>query len=303
MDIELLLQKLKLETKNVELNIQKLKLETKNVEFNIQKIKLEKQHIKFKRIQPNVKNKGSNCSKSGKKYEIQVHNIVSKCFLNSKKFNTQSIKDLGGSSSKNDIECNFDEYKDIPIEIKIKNTPDWMQLSIEFNKDEKYWKARNNNRTKIPQKSKDLIENFIQDKTIFNNKMPPTNLMHDEWIKFKKESKDFNDQYFDCTEDTIAKLYAAKGCKYIQISEKGLYYLETDFCNFGVPRFICPQQFRVRTKIHSSGRKTNTPCTNSVTIACKPKKISDLPNSPFSLDNMGRLPKNLIYNLERESET
>ncbi len=32
----------------------------------------------------------------GKKYELEIFNIVSKCLLNDKKFNTQNKEDLGG---------------------------------------------------------------------------------------------------------------------------------------------------------------------------------------------------------------
>jgi hypothetical protein len=64
--------------------------------------------------------RGYNCSVNGKKYEFDVYNIVKKCKLNGKFFNTQIEGELGGCCSKNDIECNMDSLKDIPIEIKKK---------------------------------------------------------------------------------------------------------------------------------------------------------------------------------------
>ena len=53
--------------------------------------------------------KGSNCSKCGIKYELDIFNIVSKCSINVnnniKKFNTQKEIELGRCNSlKNDIE-------------------------------------------------------------------------------------------------------------------------------------------------------------------------------------------------------
>ena len=42
----------------------------------------------------NINKKGSLCSFEGKKYELQIYNIVSKCELNNKKFNTQDEKYL-----------------------------------------------------------------------------------------------------------------------------------------------------------------------------------------------------------------
>ena len=40
--------------------------------------------------------KGSRCSVSGKKYELEVDNIVKKCKLNGNDFNTQTEIELGG---------------------------------------------------------------------------------------------------------------------------------------------------------------------------------------------------------------
>ena len=76
--------------------------------------------------------KGSKCSISGKKYELDVYNIVKKCKLNGKMFNTQCEEDFGGCNSKNDIECNMKSLRDISIEIKKSKTPDWMQCSLKF---------------------------------------------------------------------------------------------------------------------------------------------------------------------------
>ena len=83
--------------------------------------------------------------------------------------------------------------------------------------------------------------------------------------------------YIDCPDDTIKQLYSKKGCAYIQISDKGLYSLGNDICEFNVPEFICEQQLRIRTKIHT--RKNNKGfCKLSVNIACLPKNIKNLIN-------------------------
>ena len=47
----------------------------------------------------------------------------------------------------------------------------------------------------------------------------------------------------NCPNDTIKKLYSEKDCNYIQISNKGLYHLGNDICEFNVAEFICEQQF------------------------------------------------------------
>lgn len=249
--------------------------------------------------------KGRNCSKNGLKYEKQVHGIVSKChsIASGIKFNSQEEKELGGSGANNDIVCKWmvgDKITNIPIEIKKKNTPDWMQFSIHYDKENKKWSRKENTRSKIPKKSvklfKKLLKNF--QKEIFNGKIPPfieKTITHDEWKNIKSNTSDFNDMYFDCPDNTIKKLYSAKGCKYIQISEKGLYHLGNDVCDFGVPKFICPQQLRLRTKIHTRKNKKGF-CQLSVILACQPKNINKLTNSMYNLDDNEKLPSSLRTN-------
>ena len=238
---------------------------------------------------------GSGCSISGKNYELKVYNIVKKCKLNGNEFNTQTEEELGGCNSKNDIECNLNTKNDIPIEIKKSKTPDWMQCSLKYDSIRNKWVGSSKN--KIPEDSKCIFENLITNIKLFNGNIPPfmtKDITHEEWIKIKNEKDDFADTYIDCPNDTIQKLYNKKGCVYIQISEKGLYHLGNDACQFNVPEFICDQQFRVRTKIHT--RKNNKGfCKLSVTIACQPKNVKKLTISEYSLDDIHKLPKNLQY--------
>lgn len=242
--------------------------------------------------------KGSQCSVEGKKYEKVIYNIVKKCTLNKIKFNTQKENELGGCNNKNDIECNYKGERNIPIEIKKSKSPDWMQCSINYDKKENRWIGSAKN--KIPDKSKKIFENLLSNKTIFNGKIPPfqeKNITHKEWLEIKKNCNDFDDIYISCSNDIIKKLYREKGCYYIQISEKGLYHLGEDICNFKVPEFLCEQQLRIRTKIHT--RENNKGfCNLSITLACQPKNIKNLIESPFSLDDVKKLPKNLIYKHE-----
>ncbi len=93
---------------------------------------------------------------------------------------------------------------------------------------------------------------------------------------------------------TPSNIYTVKGCKYIQISEKGLYHLGVDTCNFNVPEFICEQKIRIRTKIHTR-KNSKGYCSLSVTLSCLPKNIKLLEKSPYSLDDIARLPHNLLY--------
>lgn len=242
-------------------------------------------------------NRGYNCSIYGKKYELQVYNIVKKCKINNNDmyFNTQNEHELGGCNFKNDIECNLYNEKDIAIEIKKSHTPDWMQCVLNYDTINNKWIGSSKN--VIPEKSKKLFEDLLSNVEIFNNQIPPfinKNITHAEWKQIKKETKHFNDMYIDCPNDTIQKLYSEKGCKYIQISDKGLYHLGHDICDFNVPNFICEQHLRIRTKIHKS-KNSKGFCKMSVIVACKPKHIKSLTDSKYSLDIQSNLPINLIY--------
>ena len=119
-------------------------------------------------------------------------------------------------------------------------------------------------------------------------------ITHQDWLQIKKNTNDFNDFYLDCPNDTIKKLYSEKGCFYIQISNIGLYHLGNDICGFNVPEFTCEQQLRVRTKIHTT-KNSKGFCKLSVTISCQPKTVKNIIKSIYSLDNISRLPKNLLY--------
>jgi hypothetical protein len=238
--------------------------------------------------------KGSGCSLNGKNYELKVHNIVKMCTLFGHNFNTQIGLDLGGCGSKNDIECNMNTENDVPIEIKKSKTPDWMQCSLKYDTTTNKWIGSSKN--KIPETSKQIFETIVSTNVLFKGNIPPfmmKDITHDEWVKIKNETNDFNDSYIDCPNDTIKRLYSEKGCKYIQISDKGLYHLGDDMCDFKVPEFICDQQLRVRTKIHTRKNKKGV-CKLSVTVACQPKNIKDLINSEYSLDDKLKLPHNLI---------
>ena len=242
--------------------------------------------------------RGGGCSAEGKKYELLIYDIAKRCVstITGKPFNTQKPEELGGSSAENDIICNWIADRDVPIEIK-KKTPDWMQCSLKYNETTGSWSG--GVRNKIPHASKIIFEELLKNRTLFHGKIPPFmtgNITHEQWLKIKSETDDFNDAYFDCPPNTIARLYGEKGCKYIQIHGKGLYHLDHDVCEFGVPLFSCDQQMRIRTKIHGR-QNTKGFCSLSVTMACQPKNIERLDASPFSLDCADSLPKNLTVRI------
>ena len=130
--------------------------------------------------------KGSQCSVSGSKYEKQIHNITICSCINDIPFNTQKVADLGGSSSNNDINCNYID-KDVGIEIKKFNTPDWMQCSIKFDSNTKIWQG--SKKCKIPNECRCMFDELIKTINLFDGNIPPfitKSITHEEWKDIKK---------------------------------------------------------------------------------------------------------------------
>ena len=286
----------KKEVKCKKKHLMALKAEAKKRISNQKKeVKCKKKHLRAIKEavakankQSRNKNRGANCSIMGSIYEKLVHNTIKHTCINNIPFHTQLEEELGGSSAKNDIECNFRSTRDIGIEVKKKSTPDWMQCKI--NLEDTAWKI--SRRSKNPAECGEIFTTLLQGVNLYDGVLPPfmnANITHEEWTTIKKEDDRWTDYYIDIPDDTIAKLYKAKGCSYIQISGKGLYSTGIDECDFGVPKFICEQRFRFRTKIH---KRVNSKgfCNLSITVAAQPININSLICSPYSLDDPSRLP-------------
>ncbi len=250
------------------------------------------------------KRNGANSSKQGKKYENQVYQVTSQCInqLTNLKFNTQNISELGGNSSKNDLICNWKVEKDVAIEIKSLKSPDWVQCILKYDEINNKWNPSPKN--SIPNECKQIFINLFNESKInlYNGTTPifiKQNFTLDEWNNYKSQDATYKDVFFDCPDDTIKKMYALKGNKYIQISKKGLYHLGNDYCNFGVPEFICPQQIRIRVKNHKSENSQGF-CELSVTMACQPKNINYLITSPYNLDDKKNIPTAILKYIEIE---
>lgn len=210
--------------------------------------------------------KGSNCSKSGKKYENEVYTII--------KNSPFVIGQGGGSSHAPDINC----VDDKSIEIKKASAPDWGQTVLKWKNDSWFSKS-------------ELFNKYLNK---LNMKHPPflqNNMIYEEWLKIKSEYKD---EYIDIDDNAINEYYRKKGTYYIQISDGyGLYHLGDDVFNLGVPKFEIKQRMRVRVKVHSRSNN-NGYAKLSVTGALQPINLNQLMKSPYSLDNMDKLPPNLL---------
>ena len=273
---------------------------------NYKKLQKENELLKERTI------KGSTPSINGNAYEKIIYDVVKNTHVTyidntipdtnqgsllSKKENKFIQIDeskLGGSSAGIDLKCIYNK-KNIGIEAKKHNTPDWMQCSLKYNLKNKKWEGSAT--CKIPPECRNIFNDLIKDINIYDGDVPPfinNKITHDEWKEIKKSTDKWNDIYIPIPSDIIKKLYSLKGCQYIQISDYGLYHLGNDICNFNVPEFIIEQQLRIRTKIHSSKNK-NGFCSISVIAACQPIDIKKLEKSSYSLDSIDMLPPNLLY--------
>jgi hypothetical protein len=235
------------------------------------------------------------CSINGKAYE---NKIWENCVKLKTKYNENFCKieknQLGGCSNRHDIVCYYNK-KNINIEIKKFNSPDWTQMTLYPIKGK--WKAKYNSR--IPNLSKKLLENLINNNKKVFNKIPKfynQKITHIQWNKIKQKNSNFNDIYIDCPSDIISKLYKYKGCHYIQISKYGLYHLGNDICNFNVPLFECQTRLRIRVKIHCRQIKVGKNMGKlraSVVVSARPKCLYRVKKSDYSLDDLDRIPLNL----------
>jgi hypothetical protein len=292
-----------LEQQKKELEQQKKELEQLKKKLNDNKIEIEtlKQNLetKNKEIALLKKPKGSQCSVSGSKYEKTIHNVVKNCHINGKPFNTQNEDELAGSSSKNDIECNFMNEKDIGIECKVSADAEFIQMDI--HKEDDKWVGPKVTKKSHPKSVRDRYLKEINEKKDLYYGNPPlfpfkSRKEFDKWendfVGKKIENGDSSNKEYTWNikdKDFVKNNYKDKGNKYIQIGNKGLFHLGDDICNFGVPKFE-PGKIKLRLRCKRRGSKGCIP--TSLTMSAW---ITSLDNSPYSLDDKDKLPPNLNY--------
>lgn len=235
--------------------------------------------------------KGQRCVLNGRRYEQKVHSVLLKTKINGNPFNTQAPNELGSSNNRIDIQCNYNKINDLGIEVKTAKSPDWMQCSITYDKKQHIWHPVING--KIPDQCRKIFHQLICDNIMYDNNIPPfleRKLKYNEWKDIKSIDNKWKDIYINIPSTIISELYRLKGCSYIQISHFGLYHTGIDTCGFNVPMFKVPQRIRIRVKIHRTVN-SNGYCDLSVMCGCQPKYIFKLEKSPYSLDNLNKLPR------------
>ena len=251
------------------------------------------------------KSAGSVPVRKGKEYERRVFNTTKCAVLNGERFNRQ--ESTAGSGRGRDLVCN---HAGLDIGIEIKNTLGAEFVQMDVRQDEEgMWRGPLQTRKKLP----GVVERYEavmngQPNLFYGN---PPNLKactsrgdFDIWeSRFLKEKIARGDgrkkEYrFPCSDpDVIRQNYRDKGNVYIQIKGKGLYHLEEDVCNFGVPMFN-PTRAHFRLRCKRRGGKGCIP--SSLTLSMWIDGSDTLLASPYSLDDESKFPPNLVYdpNLE-----
>lgn len=230
---------------------------------------------------------GARCSEQGRLYECLVATIcqtVKSSYIDVP-LNTQSQHELGGCSGRQDIMLNYYHVHDIGVEVK-RVTPDWMQMSICPTQTATWTPTL---KVRIPLEAQEIFMSYVN---TMNFPVPPffeRSITFDEWSHIKSMYKD---RYREVPNETISRAYRAKNTSYIQVNGYGLYHTGVDVCGFNVPLFACQQFIRIRCKRHGKRDCNGKHVPSSVMMSFRPK-LKTLPKSPYSLDCMERLPKNL----------
>jgi hypothetical protein len=223
---------------------------------------------------------------NGGAYERLVHSVIHKCTYQGERFCTQTVEELGGSGAGQDHQC----ARGVNVESKKYPNPDWTQIVLTHNGTS--WTCGKGK--KLHPAVREEFSRVVGQMDIWGGKVPSfiqSPVTHERWLQ---EKSDFQDVYIPCESTQIASFYRKKGSAYIQVAGgKGLYHTGEDPLSLGVPFFECPQQIRIRVKIHGTKNKAGN-ANLSVTAACQP--VSDISLvSPYSLDNSSRLPPSLVY--------
>jgi len=135
------------------------------------------------------------------------------------------------------------------VEIKNYQAPDFGQKGMVWSKDSGWTWRQNDIIT-------DLYDDFGVFDFIYEGFVPRRYTKNKDDIT--KEDKVYDQQHFEKSgiklDDVkyLYEYYKRKNCFYIQIEDKGFYYLQEDIGNLGVPQYKPSLTLRLRAKTHHS---------------------------------------------------
>ena len=164
------------------------------------------------------------------------------------------------------------------VEVKNRTAPDFGQKGLIWDKSTKKWDWREHD---VVSK---LYDQFGAKKYIDKNFIPrrySVEPLHKLTLSDKKfDQKTFEKRGILLTNlNLLYKFYARKDCYYIQIENKGLYYLLQDVANLNVPRFVPELYMRLRAKTHHS-----SPTYAYSFFAVMTARTPAMHQSPFDLE-------------------
>jgi len=132
------------------------------------------------------------------------------------------------------------------LEVKNKKAPDYGQKKLNWNKSDGWqWS--------IPDNITAMYDLFRLRELINPTFVPRRYSKPKEIITL--EDRVFDQEFFELSGfpadiNLLYEYYAKKDCYYMQIENKGFYYLKTDVAELRVPQFITTLTFRLRAKAH-----------------------------------------------------
>lgn len=137
------------------------------------------------------------------------------------------------------------------VEVKNRTAPDFGQKGLIYDRVTKKWEWRETDKVSR------LYDDFGAKKHIEKNFVPrryTVEPLHKLTLNDKKfDRKSFEKRGIPLGNlNLLYEFYKRKQCYYIQIENKGLYYLERDIAQLKVPRFVPELYLRLRAKTHHS---------------------------------------------------
>jgi hypothetical protein len=170
-----------------------------------------------------------------------------------------NVKDqTAGSSSGMDVVIH---HEGNVIEVECKNKVvgvDYIEIKLDYV--DGIWQCSNK-----------LIQDFLNDKTLFNDENPLINKFSSvEWNEYKQDHPHFKDVHYQLGSIELSDYISAD---YIFFSDIGLYYLKHDILQLDVPKFICNNfEYRFYFKNHSSSRAVRANISCVVTLRVRTDK-------------------------------
>jgi len=228
-------------------------------------------------------------------YEKKCNTLLDKAGLLPKSLNLYG----GSNNTVPDGEFKYkvnQRYVNFKIEYKLDITADLGQASLDYNMKTKKWIITGKNTPEAIEIQKLMIaagvETMINSAEGWGSLGPPNKYKVsavDKKTKVTKKQaeddyKNFSNKFIVIKKGAVNKYYAAKHNYYIQIGEKGFYYMQSNPADLDIPRFNPDLRVRVRLKAGGSGLQGSDYWNYRFSVALQAVNAKQIPKSSHSLD-------------------